>query len=308
MDVEVDEEEQKKLEARRREKQKARSERYQRILEEKAAKRAEKNKYRDRVKERRLAEASGKADQEDEDRFKDLDDGLKQYLGGTLESTHLVKGLDLQLLQKTRAEEEMREEEELERLYREQELKKMEVQAVSKPSGPTFVTPIGRSLFRRFAADSITARRSSRDAFCRGMMSFEFDSKFTSYKDTPTALYHSAADVDAEGGSEPEPVCGGSLPLEIISAVRKAFTYLQSGRSGSKNGGSAMPKEETGGDFPTPSSSNAMDVEAAGNSSSSGVSSSAHAVSDGTSKAGSGGRIGAGAGTAADSDEDSDFE
>jgi len=80
------------------------------------------NKYRDRARERR----DGNDDESAElpggflsDSFKSTGDRKQQlieqskYLGGDLKHTHLVKGLDYALLQKIRAEQARKEEEEM---------------------------------------------------------------------------------------------------------------------------------------------------------------------------------------------------
>ncbi|KAJ8607411.1 hypothetical protein CTAYLR_009951 [Chrysophaeum taylorii] len=71
--------------------------------EEKPAKRSrEPNKYRDRAKERRTDTNTEK--------LPEVDVEMSKYLGGDVEHTHLVKGLDYVLLQKTRAEHQQQQE------------------------------------------------------------------------------------------------------------------------------------------------------------------------------------------------------
>ena len=81
------------------------------------------NKYRDRAAERRAGKTEDDASDLPGgffgDSFKAAGDRKQQlieqskYLGGDLKHTHLVKGLDYALLQKIRAEQARKEEEEM---------------------------------------------------------------------------------------------------------------------------------------------------------------------------------------------------
>lgn len=96
-------------------KKKQRLESYQKWQDKLAAKQAEQNKYRDRAKERRTG---GAADYKELEQYEHVDAQTSKYLGGVVERTHLVKGLDEALLQKVKDEAELMEEEKLEQAYK----------------------------------------------------------------------------------------------------------------------------------------------------------------------------------------------
>jgi hypothetical protein len=70
------------------------------------------NLYRDRALERRLdklpASEEGTIDRDLQERIAHLDAEQTKFIGGDLEHTHLVKGLDFALLQKNRSAEKSR--------------------------------------------------------------------------------------------------------------------------------------------------------------------------------------------------------
>ena len=68
----------------------------------------EKQQFRDRAKERRLG--TSKEYQISEETVRSLTVEESKYLGGDMEHTHLVKGLDFALLAKVRSEMDMKEE------------------------------------------------------------------------------------------------------------------------------------------------------------------------------------------------------
>ena len=78
----------------------------------------EKTKYRDRAKERRkglnidYAETQGEMEQAEQ--IRKIDASKNKYLGGDVAHTHLVKGLDYQLLQQIRNDAEQAEDDNLE--------------------------------------------------------------------------------------------------------------------------------------------------------------------------------------------------
>ncbi len=74
-----------------------------------------------------------------------------KFLGGDMEHTHLVKGLDYALLQKVRSEIEQLEEEDDEQL--EETADKAEKEAEKKKEGEEeiqFKTILGKNIFRYF--------------------------------------------------------------------------------------------------------------------------------------------------------------
>lgn len=76
-----------------------------------------------------------------------------KFLGGDMEHTHLVKGLDYALLQKVRSEIEQLEEEEDEQLEQAVDNEKAEKEVEKKKEGDDeiqFKTIIGKNIFRYF--------------------------------------------------------------------------------------------------------------------------------------------------------------
>jgi len=96
-----------------------------------AAKAESRHRYRDRAKERQLGLNPDYADM-DETAVAAAEQAsyeASKYLGGDIQHTHMVKGLDFALLNKVRQEIEKREEAKLEALMREMEEKKANVSA-----------------------------------------------------------------------------------------------------------------------------------------------------------------------------------
>lgn len=74
-----------------------------------------------------------------------------KFLGGDMEHTHLVKGLDYALLQKVRSEIEQQEEEEDEQLEEAVDKDKVEKESEKKKDGDEeiqFKTILGKNVFR----------------------------------------------------------------------------------------------------------------------------------------------------------------
>eukprot|EP00210_Caulerpa_lentillifera_P002537 g2434.t1 len=94
--------------------------------------------YRDRAKERREGKQVESFSIEAEVSGKTIED--TKFLGGDLEHTHLVKGLDYALLNKERAKIEKSEEESAKR-------KLIEEKARQQSKGFTFCTPTGRAVY-----------------------------------------------------------------------------------------------------------------------------------------------------------------
>lgn len=82
-----------------------------------------------------------------------------KFLGGDMEHTHLVKGLDYALLQKVRSEIEQLEEEEDEQLEQAVDGEKAEKEIEKKKEGDDeiqFKTIIGKNIFRYIASPCVS--------------------------------------------------------------------------------------------------------------------------------------------------------
>lgn len=109
---------------------------YQRWVKKKAAIEEQQNKikYRDRAKERRKGlnpDYESVQEEYDNSEIK-LDASKNKYLGGDVKHTHLVRGLDYQLLQRNRDEadsDDEQDDQKLERQMRQQEIRHKTIQS-----------------------------------------------------------------------------------------------------------------------------------------------------------------------------------
>jgi len=86
-------------------------------------------KYRDRARERR---DDSNPDYQNVEQYDVVSVEKSKFLGGDIEHTHLVKGLDYALANKMREETEKREEERLEKEFMEKEKLKVQQQEIPK--------------------------------------------------------------------------------------------------------------------------------------------------------------------------------
>ena len=99
--------------------------------------------YRDRARERRTEAGQ---DEEAERLTAAVDEESSKFLGGDVEHTHLVKGLDVALLQRTRDEDEKREQDRLDELARQLSERKEDT-SVDATKPPVFRTPLAQSVW-----------------------------------------------------------------------------------------------------------------------------------------------------------------
>lgn len=162
-------------------------------------------KYRDRAKERRdgsnaeygngsdmlpntayHAVGPGNFDMDAAERRKQLIQESK-YLGGDMEHTHLVKGLDYALLQKVKVEIQTKEDEERYRKFKEdEEVKKEEEQKKKSQSGLAKIADISFDDQDRYAVKSKSAEKilqvlfntklpERNELFVQGRMAYQYD-------------------------------------------------------------------------------------------------------------------------------------
>lgn len=155
-----------------------------------------------------------------------------KYLGGDMEHTHLVKGLDYALLQKVRSEIQTREQEEeaeMERLVtipvepvKEKKEEKKEVEEEMQ-----FKTQMGKNIF-----DMILEQKNKKvvrsEMFAPGRMAYvvELDEEGTIDSDIPTTLTRSKADVPEMD----ERSSASSANDLVVEKLTQIFSYLRHGR------------------------------------------------------------------------------
>ncbi|KAK0176147.1 hypothetical protein PV328_000314 [Microctonus aethiopoides] len=157
-----------------------------------------------------------------------------KYLGGDMEHTHLVKGLDYALLQKVRSEIESKETEqeiEMEKLVKPKEKPKEKKEPEKKPDELQFKTKIGRNIHKTIMImKSKTVERN--ELFTPGRMAYviELDDE-NAEVDIPTTLIRSKADV---------PTVDSTPTLTtndiVINKLAQILSYLRQGNRHGKKG------------------------------------------------------------------------
>lgn len=199
---------------------------------EEKAEEPEQPKYRDRAKERRedqnpdyeptalghfhAVAPPGTVDLRTADEHK-LSIEKSKYLGGDVEHTHLVKGLDYALLHKVRSEID----------------KKPDVgdDVDEKAKGPkeeqtlSFRTSTAKSIYQWMIKPQ-TATKTN-EMFLPGRMSFIFNMENGYSNDIPTTLHRSKADCPI-----PEEMVTVSVDGSVLERIRNIMQYLRLGSSG----------------------------------------------------------------------------
>ncbi|XP_018301643.1 protein Red [Mycetomoellerius zeteki] len=157
-----------------------------------------------------------------------------KFLGGDMEHTHLVKGLDYALLQKVRSEIEAKEheqEQELEKLVKPKEKSKKEPLPEKKDDEMQFKTKIGRNVYKTIM--TMKSKQIERnELFTPGRMAYviELDDENADV-DIPTTLIRSKADV---------PTIDNTPTLTtndiVINKLAQILSYLRQGSRHSKKG------------------------------------------------------------------------
>ncbi|CAH8361467.1 unnamed protein product [Eruca vesicaria subsp. sativa] len=188
-------------------------------------------KYRDRAKERRenqnpdydpselgsfhAVAPPGAVDIRAADAVK-LSIENSKYLGGDVEHTHLVKGLDYALLNKVRSEI----------------VKKPDTEGDGgKASAPkedqrvTFRTAAAKSVYQWIVKPQTFIK--SNELFLPGRMTFVYDMEGGYTHDIPTTLYRSKADCPL-----PEELVTVNVDGSVLDRIAKIMTYLRLGSTG----------------------------------------------------------------------------
>ncbi|XP_030010107.1 protein Red [Sphaeramia orbicularis] len=142
-----------------------------------------------------------------------------KFLGGDMEHTHLVKGLDFALLQKVRAEITSKEKEEEDLMEKVQKEAKKDVEPEEKME---FKTRLGRNIYRVVFRSGQLERN---ELFLPGRMAYvvDLDDEFTD-TDIPTTLIRSKADC-------PSMEAQTTLTTNdiVISKLTQILSYLRQG-------------------------------------------------------------------------------
>ncbi|ODM97579.1 Protein Red [Orchesella cincta] len=164
-----------------------------------------------------------------------------KFLGGDMEHTHLVKGLDYALLQKVRSEIDIKgdlEEEEIEEEVKPEVNKSVEPVVAVAPAPPKkpmaapepdsgFRTKLARSVYRTLFQTTLPERN---ELFAPGRMAYVFDLEDEyAESDIPTTVIRSKADV---------PLSEGQATLTtndiVINKLAQILSYLRQGSKSSK--------------------------------------------------------------------------
>lgn len=184
--------------------------------------------YRDRAKERR----SGKSQEYaiTEDAVKQLTIEESKFLGGDMEHTHLVKGLDFALLAKIRADLDAKQQ-------------ATEIQRSSdKTQGPGSLlglevkTPLGRFMRNVFLADG-KEQKNKLDLFLPGRTTFSFDLDDDFGSEIPTTVSRSIDDLPYSTRDKKTAV----INKTILSSISTIMDYI---RQGSRPVAKKMKKKE----------------------------------------------------------------
>ncbi|CAN0901204.1 Suppressor of mec-8 and unc-52 protein homolog 2 [Linum grandiflorum] len=139
-----------------------------------------------------------------------------KYLGGDVEHTHLVKGLDYALLNKVRSEigkgDAGDDADDKSRQSKED-------QQVS------FRTATGKSVYQRIVKPQTIMKTN--EMFLPGRMSFIYNTEGGYYHDIPTTLQRSKADCPV-----PEEMVTVSVDGSVLDRIAKIMSYLRLGSSG----------------------------------------------------------------------------
>lgn len=152
-----------------------------------------------------------------------------KYLGGDMEHTHLVKGLDYALLQKVRSEIQTREQEqeaEMERLVTAPVEPVKEKKEVPVEEEMQFETTMAKNIYNMIQEQK-NKKIIRNEMFGPGRMAYvvELDEEAGADSDIPTTLTRSKHDVP--DAAAPAASAAGDLVLDKLAQI---FSYLRHGR------------------------------------------------------------------------------
>uniref|UniRef100_A0A0E0MCE5 RED-like N-terminal domain-containing protein n=1 Tax=Oryza punctata TaxID=4537 RepID=A0A0E0MCE5_ORYPU len=140
-----------------------------------------------------------------------------KYLGGDLEHTHLVKGLDYALLHKVRSEIEKKPEAE--------DGKDTQSRSTKEDQAVSFRTSAAKSVYQWIIKPQSIIK--SNEMFLPGRMAFIYNMEDGLTNDIPTTLHRSKADCPV-----PEEMVTVSVDGSVLDRIAKIMSYLRLGSSG----------------------------------------------------------------------------
>ncbi|KAL9234932.1 hypothetical protein vseg_009744 [Gypsophila vaccaria] len=199
--------------------------------EEKKPEELELPKYRDRAKERRedqnpdyvaselgfhAVAPPGSVDAMSAEEHKQAIERSK-YLGGDVEHTHLVKGLDYALLNKVRSE--------MDKKPGGEDDNDGKPRAAKDDKPVTFRTATAKSVYQWMIKPQTVIKTN--ELFLPGRMTFIFDMENVYSHDIPTVLHRSKADCPV-----PEEMVTVNVDGSVLDRIAKIMSYLRLGSSG----------------------------------------------------------------------------
>uniref|UniRef100_A0A0D3HRC3 RED-like N-terminal domain-containing protein n=1 Tax=Oryza barthii TaxID=65489 RepID=A0A0D3HRC3_9ORYZ len=140
-----------------------------------------------------------------------------KYLGGDLEHTHLVKGLDYALLHKVRSEIEKKPDAE--------DGKDTQTRSTKEDQAVSFRTATAKSVYKWIIKPQSIIK--SNEMFLPGRMAFIYNMEDGLTNDIPTTLHRSKADC-----AVPEEMVTVSVDGSVLDRIAKIMSYLRLGSSG----------------------------------------------------------------------------
>lgn len=157
-----------------------------------------------------------------------------KFLGGDMEHTHLVKGLDYALLQKVRSEienKEQIEEQEMERLAEETKETEPAKEEPEESDELKFKSVLGRNVHRiiQFQRSKVIERN---ELFAPGRMAYLIELEDENADtDIPTTIIRSKAEIPQEA-QETQTLSTNDI---VINKLSQILAYLRQGGKGKKN-------------------------------------------------------------------------
>ncbi|KAL4111466.1 hypothetical protein PRIC1_003144 [Phytophthora ramorum] len=181
-----------------------------------------KSSYRDRAAERRRGDTS---DMVDADEYKHYDTEQSKFLGGDMEHTHLVKGLDYALLAQLKREKQKLLAEKQKQMQRGNE--PVKVETAKKHDGKlTFKSRISRLVYFHACQSTPEATTSVKsELFLPGRMCYTFNLSTAEADSIPVSVQRSKDDCP-----EADEVVSGSVDEALIDRVRQVMNSRKSGK------------------------------------------------------------------------------
>ena len=224
--------------------------------------------YRDRAAERRLGIDEVHHQQQHQqqshinaDAFS-IDDS--KYLGGDVDHTHLVKGLDYALLNKVRSEQDSIVGVDDDGDVDDKKPSSAKRRPSAKPQKVSFVGPVGRSIYNIMFNTTTTnapAQTEASERFLPRRMAYVFSTGNDNASDdafeVPTTLHRAKEDCPV-----PPKIVTGGTDAAVLDRLAKIMAYMAMGSSGGGGGGRKKLKKKENSRFPAAAAAAAVKEEA----------------------------------------------